>query len=99
MDIDLRLGGSGGDYDPDDGLVDWMQTASKFNGPDRDKAMTPFGFWSETEADAATDEQSDHRRSGRTARAGAEGECHHLQQGGLRVPLSPGGRTGAQHDL
>ena len=58
MDIDLRLGGSGGDYDPDDGLVDWMQTDSKFNGPDRDKAMMPFGFWSETEADAATEEQS-----------------------------------------
>ena len=58
MDIDLRLGGSGGDYDPDDGLVDWMQTTSKFNGPDRDKSMTPFGFWSETEADAAIDEQS-----------------------------------------
>ncbi len=58
MDIDLRLGGSGGDYDPDDGLVDWMQTESKFNGPDRDKEMMPFGFWSEAEADAATDAQS-----------------------------------------
>ena len=32
MDFDMRLGGSGGDYDPDDGLVDWMQTSSKFNG-------------------------------------------------------------------
>jgi ABC-type transport system substrate-binding protein len=58
MDIDLRLGGSGGDYDPDDGLVDWMQTSSKFNGPARDKSKMPFGFWSESEADAATDEQS-----------------------------------------
>lgn len=58
MDFDLRLGGSGGDYDPDDGLVDWMQTASKFNGPDRDKAMMPFGFFSEAEADAATDQQA-----------------------------------------
>lgn len=58
MDIDLRLGGSGGDYDPDDGLVDWMQTSSKFNGPDRDKDMMPFGFWSEAEADALTDQQS-----------------------------------------
>lgn len=58
MDIDLRLGGSGGDYDPDDGLVDWMQTTSKFNGPDRDQSMMPFGFWSEAEADALTDEQS-----------------------------------------
>lgn len=58
MDIDLRLGGSGGDYDPDDGLVDWMQTASKFNGPDRDKELKPFGFWSEAEADALVDQQS-----------------------------------------
>jgi peptide/nickel transport system substrate-binding protein len=58
MDIDLRLGGSGGDYDPDDGLVDWMQTTSKFNGPDRDTATKPFGFWSEAESDAAIDEQS-----------------------------------------
>ena len=57
MDFDLRLGGSGGDYDPDDGLVDWMQTNSKFNGPDRDKDQYPFGFWSETESDALVDEQ------------------------------------------
>jgi ABC-type transport system substrate-binding protein len=35
-----------------------MQTESKFNGPDRDKEMMPFGFWSEAEADAATDAQS-----------------------------------------
>ena len=58
MDFDLRLGGSGGDYDPDDGLVDWMQTNSKFNGPDRDKDQYPFGFWSETESDALVDEQA-----------------------------------------
>jgi ABC-type transport system substrate-binding protein len=58
MDFDLRLGGSGGDYDPDDGLVDWMQTSSKFNGPTRDKDQFPFGFFSEAEADAATDQQS-----------------------------------------
>ncbi|WP_223426738.1 ABC transporter substrate-binding protein [Tateyamaria pelophila] len=58
MDFDLRLGGSGGDYDPDDGLVDWMQTASKFNGPDRDKDAMPFGFWSEAESDTAVEAQS-----------------------------------------
>jgi peptide/nickel transport system substrate-binding protein len=58
MDFDLRLGGSGGDYDPDDGLVDWMQTASKFNGPTRNKDEMPFGFFSETEADALTDQQA-----------------------------------------
>ena len=32
MDFDLVRLGSGGDYDPDDALVDWMQTTSKFNG-------------------------------------------------------------------
>ncbi|MEM1351432.1 MAG: ABC transporter substrate-binding protein [Pseudomonadota bacterium] len=58
MDFDLRLGGSGGDYDPDDGLVDWMQTASKFNGPTRDVSEMPFGFFSESEADALTDQQA-----------------------------------------
>jgi len=58
MDFDLRLGGSGGDYDPDDGVVDWMQTASKFNGPNRNKDEMPFGFFSEAEADALIDEQS-----------------------------------------
>ncbi len=58
MDFDLRLGGSGGDYDPDDGLVDWMQTSSKFNGPTRDKEMYPFGFWSEAESDALVDQQA-----------------------------------------
>ena len=58
MEIDLRLGGSGGDYDPDDGLVDWMQTSSKFNGPARDTSTKPFGFWSEDEADSLAKEQS-----------------------------------------
>jgi ABC-type transport system substrate-binding protein len=55
---DMRLGGSGGDYDPDDGLVDWMQTASKFNGPKRDKAKHPFGYFSEEESDALIVKQS-----------------------------------------
>ena len=58
MEFDLRLGGSGGDYDPDDGLVDWMQTQSKFNGPTRDKDAMPFGFYSEAESDAAIDKQA-----------------------------------------
>ncbi len=58
MDFDLRLGGSGGDYDPDDGLVDWMQTSSKFNGRDRDRDLFPFGYYSEAESDAAVDDQS-----------------------------------------
>ena len=58
MDFDMRLGGSGGDYDPDDGLMDWMITDSKFNGPTRDKAAMPFGFFSDAEADEAIVEQS-----------------------------------------
>ena len=58
MDFDLRLGGSGGDYDPDDALVDWMQTSSKFNGPQRDKEAMPFGFFSSEEVDRLVDEQA-----------------------------------------
>ena len=58
MDFDLRLGGSGGDYDPDDGLVDWMMTTSRFNGPTRDTAEMPFGFFSEAEVDSLSDQQS-----------------------------------------
>lgn len=58
MDFDLRLGGSGGDYDPDDGLIDWMMTSSKFNGPFRDEAEMPFGFFSEAEVDALSTQQS-----------------------------------------
>ena len=53
MQFDLLRIGSGGDFDPDDGLVDWMITTSKFNGPDRDKENMPFGFFSEAEVDAA----------------------------------------------
>ncbi len=58
LNFDLRLGGSGGDYDPDDGVVDWMQTASKFNGPKRDKDKYAFGFFSEEKVDALIAEQS-----------------------------------------
>lgn len=58
MDFDMRLGGSGGDYDPDDGLIDWMITDSKFNGPTRDKAQYPFGFFSDEETDQLISESS-----------------------------------------
>jgi ABC-type transport system substrate-binding protein len=58
MNWDLRRAGSGGDFDPDDGLVDWMQTSSKFNGRKRDKEKFPFGYWSESEADRLIAEQS-----------------------------------------
>ena len=58
MNWDLRRAGSGGDYDPDDGLVDWMQTTSKFNGRKRNESTHPFGYFSEAEVDALTDQQS-----------------------------------------
>ncbi len=58
MNWDLVRLGSGGDFDPDDGLVDWMQTASKFNGRLRDTAVYPFGFFSEAEVDRLIAEQS-----------------------------------------
>lgn len=50
MNYDLMRLGSGGDYDPDDALVDWMQTTSKFNGPNRDPSMA-FGYFSDSEVD------------------------------------------------
>jgi peptide/nickel transport system substrate-binding protein len=58
MNYDLCRLGSGGDYDPDDGVVDWMQIDSKFNGRNRDKAAMPFGFFSDSEVDALITEQS-----------------------------------------
>ncbi|MGQ9598485.1 MAG: ABC transporter substrate-binding protein [Anaerolineae bacterium] len=56
MDFDLARIGSGGDYDPDDGLVDWMQTTSKFNGPDRPSDM-PFGLFSIKEVDELVEQE------------------------------------------
>ena len=58
MDWDLVRLGSGGDFDPDDAIVDWMLSDSKFNGRLRDKAKFAFGFWSEAEVDAMIKEQS-----------------------------------------
>jgi peptide/nickel transport system substrate-binding protein len=58
MNFDLCRLGSGGDFDPDDALVDWGQTTSKFNGRNRDKSKMPFGFFSEKEVDRLIDEQS-----------------------------------------
>jgi peptide/nickel transport system substrate-binding protein len=57
MDFDLVRIGSGGDYDPDDALVDWMQTDSKFNGPDRPTDEMPFGLFSIKEVDDLTNQQ------------------------------------------
>ena len=57
MDFDLVRLGSGGDYDPDDGLVDWMQTSSKFNGRLRDKDKMPFGVFSDARVDELIEQQ------------------------------------------
>jgi ABC-type transport system substrate-binding protein len=57
MNYDVMRLGSGGDYDPDDGLVDWMQTTSKFNGRLRDKDKMPFGFFSDARVDELIDQQ------------------------------------------
>ena len=57
MNYDLMRLGSGGDYDPDDALVDWMQTTSKFNGPNRNVDEMPFGFFSESEVDELSTNQ------------------------------------------
>jgi ABC-type transport system substrate-binding protein len=58
MDFDLCRLGSGGDFDPDDGVVDWVQTESKFNGRSRDKAAMPFGWFGDPEVDRLVGEQS-----------------------------------------
>jgi ABC-type transport system substrate-binding protein len=58
MNFDLCRLGSGGDFDPDDGIVDWVQTASKFNGRERNKDEMPFGWFSDPEVDALVAEQS-----------------------------------------
>ena len=57
MDFDLARLGSGGDFDPDDAIVDWMQTDSKFNGLNRDKEKYAFGYFSEKRADELIDQQ------------------------------------------
>lgn len=57
MNFDMMRIGSGGDYDPDDAVVDWMQTESKFNGRKRDKSKYPFGYFTEKRADELVDAQ------------------------------------------
>jgi peptide/nickel transport system substrate-binding protein len=58
LDFDLLVQNSGGDFDPDDGLVDFMTTESKFNAHARDKAKYPFGYFSDREVDRLVAEQS-----------------------------------------
>jgi ABC-type transport system substrate-binding protein len=57
QDWDIVRVGSGGDFDPDDGLVDWMETTSKFNGRRRDKSKYAFGYFSDTEVDQLTEQE------------------------------------------
>ena len=57
MNFDLCRLGSGGDYDPDDALVDWMQTESKFNGRNRDKEKMSFGNFSDARVDELVEQQ------------------------------------------
>jgi ABC-type transport system substrate-binding protein len=56
MDFDLLRIGSGGDYDPDDALVDWMLSTSTFNGPDRDASMA-FGYFADAQVDELIQQQ------------------------------------------
>jgi ABC-type transport system substrate-binding protein len=58
LDFDLLVQNSGGDFDPDDGLVDFMTTESKFNAHSRDKDKYPFGYFSDDEVDRLVAEQS-----------------------------------------
>src|SRR5690606_26479317 len=58
LDFDLLMQNSGGDYDPDDGLVDFMTTDSKFNAHARDRDKYPFGYFSDAEVDRLVAEQS-----------------------------------------
>ena len=58
MDFDLCRLGSGGDYDPDDGIADWITTGSKFNGRTRNVEEMPFGWFSDPEVDRLVEEQS-----------------------------------------
>jgi len=58
LDFDLLVQNSGGDFDPDDGLVDFMTTESKFNANARDKDKYPFGYFSDAEVDELVAEQS-----------------------------------------
>jgi ABC-type transport system substrate-binding protein len=57
MNWEMIRVGSGGDFDPDDAIVDWMQTNSKFNGSKRDKSKFPFGYFSEKRVDELIDQQ------------------------------------------
>lgn len=56
MDYELVLAGSGGDYDPDDALVDFLMSDSKFNGSTRPSDLA-FGYFADAEVDALIQQQ------------------------------------------
>jgi len=58
MNYELLRVGSGGDFDPDDALVDWMTIDSKFNGRNRDRSKMPYGHFHDPEVDRLTAEQA-----------------------------------------
>ena len=65
MEYDLLRLGSGGDFDPDDGLVDWMLRSSRFNGANRNDAdlvdkygERGFGFFAADRVDELINEQA-----------------------------------------
>lgn len=58
MNFDLCRLGSGGDYDPDDGLVDWVRRDSKFNGANRDKSKMSFGYFYDPKVDELVNKES-----------------------------------------
>ncbi|HIF09054.1 MAG TPA: hypothetical protein EYQ81_03880 [Sneathiellales bacterium] len=58
VDYDMLRIGSGGDFDPDDGIVDFMQSTSRLNGANRDKSAMAFGHFGEADVDKLGDEQS-----------------------------------------
>ena len=94
MDFDLVRLGSGGDYDPDDGLVDWMQTTSKFNGRLRDKDKMAVRRLLRCQGRRADRSAAPGDRSGAAQGAGAGGQQDHLRQGGERLPVPPDGHPG-----
>ena len=98
MNFDLVRLGSGGDYDPDDALVDWMQTTSKFNGRERDKDKMPFGFFSDRQGRRADRPAAPRDRSGQAQGPGAGGQQDHLRQGRERLPVPPDGHPGPPQD-
>ena len=92
MDFDMLRIGSGGDYDPDDGLVDWMMTTSKFNGPDR---AGRHGLWHALHRRGRRPDRTGARRDRpREAQGvGAKGQQAHLRQGGSGLPVPSDGHT------